>query len=131
MLLMTFPNPAFPLTQLTEFEVGETLGINTSVDEDDTYYESYQTFIEVYDFDATLVGRSYEDVVVTVPASPDMVDNISPNPLDAFHGLSSYSLPFPSPECRNISLVNYHEVLEGNVVDCLESLGTLRGYDLT
>jgi len=85
MLLMKFPNPAFPLTQLTEFEVGETLGINTSVDEDDTYYESYQTFIEVYDFDATLAGRSYVDFVITVLTTLDVVENLSPNPLDTPH----------------------------------------------
>ena len=42
------------------------------------------------------------DVVITVPASPDMVDNISPNPLDVF---------------------------KRNVDDCAESLGTFRGYD--
>jgi len=28
-----------------------------------------------------------------------------------------------------MSLVNYHDVLEGNVDDCVESLCTFRGYD--
>jgi len=53
---MTFSDPPFPLAQLTEFEVGETLGINTSVDEDDTYYKSNHAFIEVHDFHVTLEG---------------------------------------------------------------------------
>jgi len=89
---------------LIEYEVGDTLGVSASVGGDDTCYESNNAFIEVYDFDATLVGRSYEDVVVTVPASPDMVDNISPNPLDAFHASSLCPLPSPSLECYNISI---------------------------
>ena len=43
-LIMTFSDPPFPLAQSTEFEVGEILGINTSVDEDDTCYESRPWF---------------------------------------------------------------------------------------
>jgi len=43
------------LTQLTEFEVGETFSVNTSVDEDDISYESDNVFLEGHDFDATLV----------------------------------------------------------------------------
>ena len=69
------------------------------------------------------------NVVVTVPVSPDMVDNISPDPLDASHASSLCSLPSPFPECHNMSLVNYHDVLEENVDDCVESLGIFRGYD--
>ena len=61
------------------------------------------TFIEVHDFDATLVGRSYVDVVVIVLTNPDMVDNISPNALDASHVSSLCSLPSPFPECHNMS----------------------------
>jgi len=56
MFIMTLPNPHFPLTQSTEFEVGETFSINVSFDDDDTYYESDNAFIEVHNFDATLVG---------------------------------------------------------------------------
>jgi len=51
------------LYQSTEFEVGETLGISATVDEDDTCYDLGDAFIKVYDFDATLVGRSYMDFV--------------------------------------------------------------------
>jgi len=39
MFIMTFADPPFPLTQSMMFEVGETLGTNTSVDGEDTYYE--------------------------------------------------------------------------------------------
>ena len=38
--IMTFPDPPFPLAQSMEFEVGKTLSIDDSVDEDDTCYES-------------------------------------------------------------------------------------------
>ena len=69
------------------------------------------------------------DVVITVPTSFDMVDDISPNPLDTFHSSPSCSLPFPSLKCHNSSLVACHDVLEGNETDCMDSLGTLRGYD--
>jgi len=57
------------------------MGINTSVGEDDICYESDNVFIEVHDFNASLAGRTYVDVVVTMPASPN---NISPDPLDTF-----------------------------------------------
>jgi len=98
---MTLSDPPLPLTQLTEFEVGETFSVNASVDENDICDESDNVFIKVHDFSATLVGKSYVDIVVTVPASLDMVDNISPDPLDASHVSSSCSLP-PFPECHNI-----------------------------
>jgi len=80
MLIMTFSDTPFPLTQSPEFEVGETLGINISVDEDDTYYESNHAFIEVHDFDVTLEGRLYVDAEVTVTTSPYVVENIFPRP---------------------------------------------------
>ena len=83
----------------------------------------------MHDFDATLTGMSYVDVMVTLPASPDMIDNISSDPLDPFHASSLCSLPSLSPECCNMSLVNYHDVLEGNVDKCVESLNTFIGYD--
>jgi len=90
-LIMTFPDPPFPLTQSTEFEVGETLDINTSVDEDDTCCESNHAFIEVHDFDATLEGRLYVDAEVTITTSPNLVENIYPDPLDALHASLSGS----------------------------------------
>ena len=75
-----------------------------------------------------LVGRSYVDnVVVTAPISLDPVDNTSSDLLDTFHVYSSCSLPSPSPECHNMSLVNYHNVLEGNLDDCVEFIDSFRG----
>jgi len=116
-----------PSTQSTEYEVGET--ISTSAGEDDTCYESLNACIEVHNFDTTLVGRSYKDVVVTVLASPDMSDNISPNPLDALHVSSLCSLLSPSPECCNMFLVARHDTLAGDVFGSVEPLGAFRGYD--
>jgi len=75
------PDPPLPLVYSTEFEIGETFNVKPSVDKDDTYHESDNVFIKVHDFDATLAGRTYVNVVVTVPASPN---NISPDPLDTF-----------------------------------------------
>ena len=129
MLIMTFPDLPFPLAQSTEFEVSETLGINTTVDEDDTCYESNHTFIEVHNFDATLEGRLYVDAEVIITTSPDVVENISHDSLDTLHTSLSCSLPSPSPKCHNLSLVAYHDMLEGNEIDCMDSLGTFRGYD--
>jgi len=128
MLIMTFPDPHLPLAQLTEYKVGKTLGISASFSEDDTCHEPNNAFIEVHDFDATLVRRSYENLVVTVSASLDMVDN-SANHLDSFHTSSSCSLPSPSPVCHNMSLFQFYDMLEGNEVECVESLGNFRGYD--
>ena len=48
-LNMTLSDPLFPLAQSTEYEIGDTLGISTSVGEDDACYESDNAFIEVYD----------------------------------------------------------------------------------
>ena len=94
---MTFLDTPSPFAKLTEFEVGETFGISTSVDEDDTCSESGDVFIEEHDLDATLVGRSDVDVVATIPTSPGLVDNISPDLVAPFHVFCSGSLPSPSP----------------------------------
>jgi len=94
---MTLLDPPLLLAQSTEFKVGETVSVNSSVDEDDICYELENVFIKVHDSDATPVGRSYGNVVVTMLPGPDMVDNISPNPLDTFYASSSCSLPSLSP----------------------------------
>jgi len=112
-----------------EFEVGETFIVTARVDEDDICYESDNFLIELYDFDVTLIGKSYVDVVITVPTSLDIIDNISHDPLDVSHVSSLCSLPSLFPECHIMSVVNYHNVLEENVDDCVEFLGTFRGYD--
>ena len=79
-----------------KFEVGETFTVNASIDEDDICYDPNNVFIEVHDFDATLAGRSYVDVAITVPASPNMVDNISLDPLiHSMLHLHVYYAPFP------------------------------------
>jgi len=133
MFIMTFLDLAFPLTQSMEFDVGDTLGIDTNFDEDDTCYESYHTFIKVYDFDMTLEGQLCVfdmtlDAEVTITTSPDVVENISPDPLDTLHVSLSGSSPSPSPKCHNLSHVVWHDMLEGNEIDCIDSLGTFRGY---
>jgi len=86
-------------------------------------------FVEVHDSHATPAGRSCGDVVVTVLAGPHVVDNISPDPLDTFHASSSCSLPSLSTEHYNLSLVACHHRLEGNEIDCMDSLCSFGGYD--
>jgi len=58
-----------------------------------------------------------------------MVDDVSLDPLDAPHTSPLCSLPSPSPECHNMPLADFHDMLQGDVYDCIESLGTFRGYD--
>jgi len=67
------------------------------------------------------------DVLVAVYPGPDLVDHVSPDPLDISH-VSSCSLPSPSPEYCDLSPIDSLAVLEENVVDCPKSLGTFRGY---
>jgi len=62
--IMAFIDTLSPLAQSTAFEVGETFGISASVDDDDTCSGSDNVFIKEHDLDATLVGRSYVDVVI-------------------------------------------------------------------
>jgi len=83
----------------------------------------------VSDLHGTPTGTSCVDVVVAGPASPDIVDNISPNPLDSYHASPLCSPPSPSPACCDMLLIDSHVILEGNGVDCFESLGTFRRYD--
>jgi len=113
------------------FEVGETLGISASVDKDDTCYESGDISIEMHDLDATFLGRSYVNCEVIVPTSPDLVHHTSLDHFNTFHAFPSCSLLSPFPKCYNMSLVEYHDMLEENGVDYVESLRALRGYDLS
>jgi len=83
---MILPYPPPPLAQSTKFEVSNTFIANTSLDDqNDIYYESDNIFFKVHDFDTTLIGRSYVDVVITMLPNPDTVDDIFPNPFDASH----------------------------------------------
>ena len=50
--IMTFSDTPSPLAQSIEFEVVETFGISTSVDEDDTCSESGVVFVRDHDLDA-------------------------------------------------------------------------------
>ena len=96
MFNMLLHDPPLPLAQSTEFEVGETFTVNASVEEDDACYDSDSVFIEVRDYDATPTGRCYVDVVISVPTSSVMVDDVSLHPLDASHASPLCSLPLLS-----------------------------------
>jgi len=126
---MLLPDPPLSLAQSTEFEIGETFTINASVDEDDVCYDSDNVFIESRDSDATLAGMSYVDVVITVPASSDMVDDVSLDPLDTTHASPLCSVPSLSPKYHNMPSADYHDVLKRKVSGCIESLGTFREYN--
>ena len=126
---MLLPDPPLPLAQSTEFDVGETFTVNASVDEDDACYDSNSVSIEVHDSDAIVAGMSYVDVVLTVPTSSVMVDYVSLDPLDTPHAFPLCSLPSPPPECHNMPYADFHDMPQGDVSDCMDSLGTFRGYD--
>jgi len=111
MFNMLLPDPPFPLAQLTEFEVGEAFTVNASVDEDDDCYDSDSVSIEVYDSVVTLAGMSYVDVILTVPTSSAMTDDVPLDPLDKPHASSLCSLPSPSPECHNVPSADFHDML--------------------
>ena len=66
------------------------------------------------------------EVVPIVAGCPDLLDCIFSNLFDIFYASLSCSLPSPSPKCHNMSAIDYHDVIEGNVVDYVESRGTLR-----
>jgi len=69
------------------------------------------------------------DVMVTVTPSPDLIDHVSPDPLDIFHAFPSCSLSSHLPECCDLSPIDSYVLLERNEVDCFEALGTFRGYN--
>jgi len=70
------------------------------------------------------------DVTVTVPTSPVPIDIVSPDPLAPSHVSSLCSPLSPFPKSHYMSFVNHHCMLEGNVFDCMQSLGTFGEYDL-
>ena len=76
-----------------------------------------------------LLQWRYVHVVVTMPASPDLIRNMSSDHLDIFHGFPSCSLPYPPPKCHNMSSANFCDMLKGDVFDSVESLNTCRGND--
>jgi len=124
---VTLLDPPLPLAQSMEFKVGETFTVNASVNKDDTCYKLDHTFTEVHDFDVSLEGRLYVDEEVIITTSLDVFENIFPDLLDTFHASPSCSLASPSPKCHNLLLAEYHVMLEGNEIDCMDSLGTFRG----
>ena len=69
------------------------------------------------------------DVVTTMPTSFVIVDDVSLDPLDTPHASPLCSLPSPPPECHNMPYVDFHDMPQGDVSDCMDSLRTLRGYD--
>ena len=92
---------------MTRFEVGGTFDVNASVDEDDICCELGNIFIEVYDLDETPIERLCVDFVVTVSPSPDLVDHVSPDPLDIFYAFLSCSLLLSVVICHLLILMLY------------------------
>ena len=128
-LTLTFSDPTFPLAQSPKFKVGETFGVDASVDEDDICCESDTVLIEEHNLDETLIERSCVDVVVTISPNPDHVDHVSLFPLVFSMLFLSCSLLSLSLECCNLAPIDSHIMLEGYGADCFKSLGIFRGYD--
>ena len=68
------------------------------------------------------------DVEVVGPTSPDATAYVSPDHVDMLHVSPVPSLPSPSLECHSLIVIDYHDVLEGKMFDCIRSLGTIKGY---
>ena len=99
------------------------------MDEDDICFDSNNVLIEVHDSVATPIGMSYVDVEITVPASSVMDDDVALDPLNTTHASPLCSLPPPPPDCHNVPFIDFHDMLQGDVSDCMDYLGTFRGYD--
>jgi len=56
-----------------EFGVCATVGVSTSVDEDDTWSKLSNVFIEEYGLHETPIGTSCVDVLVAGPANPALL----------------------------------------------------------
>ena len=126
---MRLPDSPLPLAQSTESKVGEIFSVTTSVDEDNICFDSNNVALEVLDSIATPAGRPCEDVMIIVPTSSYIIYNISHDPLDTLHASPSCSLPSPSLGCHIMPSVDFHGVLNVKVFDCMDSLGTFRGYN--
>jgi len=112
-----------------EFKVGEIFSVTASVDEDDICFDSNNVVLEVHVHVAITAGRPYVDVMITVPASSDIIYNVSHDPLDTLHASHSCSLPSPSPGCHIMPSVDFCGLVNGKVFDCMDSLGTFRRYN--
>ena len=98
-----------------------------SVDEDDLCFELGIVSTLVPDCRETSLGSSCVDVVVVEPTSRDFIAYVSPGPIDLFPISPLSSPPSPSLECPNLSVIDYHDVLQGKVFNCIGSLGTFEG----
>jgi len=81
------------------------------------------------DFYETPLGSSCVDVVVVEPTSPNVIAYVSPDHIDMLPVSPLPSLPSLSLECPNLFVIDYHDVLQGRVSDCIRSLGTFEGYN--
>ena len=65
------------------------------------------------------------------PTSPDVIAHISPDHVDKAHISPLPSLLSPFLECHSLTTIDYHDVLKGKVSNCIRSLGTFEGYDVS
>ena len=99
---MTSLDPPLPFAQSTAFEIGETLSVRVSVDEEVACYDSDSSVLEVHDSDALVAGMSYVDVVLTVPTSSVMIGDVTLDPLYTSHAsLLCSCLLYTSPSPRD------------------------------
>jgi len=57
------------------------------------------------------------------------VKKVSLDPFDTLHVFASGSPSSPFPKCHHLSLIAWHDMLEGSEIDCIDSLGTFKGND--
>jgi len=100
-----------------------------SVDEDGMCCELVDVSTQVPDCHETPLVSSCVNVAVVESTSPDFITDVSPDHVDMLHVSSLPSLPSPSLECDNLSITNFHDVLNRKVSGCMDSLGTFKGYN--
>jgi len=71
------------------------------------------------------------DVVHVGPTSPDVIAYISSDHATMLHVSPLPSLPSSFLECHSLIVIDYHDVLKGKLSDCIRSLGTFEGYNLS
>ena len=102
---------------------------SVSAEEDDLCCELGNVSTQVPDFHETPLESSCVEVVVVESTTPDFIAHVSLDHIEMLLVFPLASLPSPSLECPNLSVIDYHDVHKGKVSDCIRSLGTFEGYD--
>ena len=85
-------------------------------------YELANVSTQVPDYHETPLVSSCVDVAIVESTSPDFIAPVSPDHVDILPVSPFLSLPSPSLEGPNLSVIDYHDAPQGNVSDLLGCL---------